>query len=68
MFLFPALILKRNCYKIVAENKDVMKYTNMGNMVGPLGDEFKKQLAAFAEFSFVWTEDCEEVVNVSCLI
>ena len=58
-------MLKRNCYKTVAENKDVMKYTNMGNLVGSLGEECKKTLNTFSEFSFIWTDDCAAVVAVS---
>ncbi|XP_035824314.1 dynein heavy chain 8, axonemal, partial [Aplysia californica] len=57
------LVLKKNCYKMVSENKDVMKYSNMGNMAGPLGDQFKKALNSFSEFSFIWTEDRATVMK-----
>ena len=57
-------MLKKNCFKMVAENKDVMKYTNMGNLVGPLGDEVKKTVQSFSEFSFIWTDDRDQVIKM----
>ncbi|BFZ18283.1 hypothetical protein BsWGS_21321 [Bradybaena similaris] len=58
-----ALILKKNCYKIMCENKDVIKYSNLGVIASPLGDEIKKALKRFSEFSFIWTADRDAILT-----
>lgn len=58
--------MKKNCYKIMCENKDVIKYSNLGVIASPLGEEIKKALKRFSEFSFIWTADRDAIIKVSC--
>ncbi|XP_059171726.1 dynein axonemal heavy chain 8-like [Physella acuta] len=57
------LVLKKNCYKIVMENKDVLKYTNLGVIASPLADEVKRALKHFNQFEHIWSQDKKSVVE-----
>ncbi|KAH9492183.1 Dynein heavy chain 5, axonemal [Bulinus truncatus] len=59
----PVLLLQKNCYKVLMENKDVMKYNNMGMMVVPFGDEIKKSLKVFNEFQYIWKDNKQECIE-----
>ncbi|XP_055861319.1 dynein axonemal heavy chain 8-like isoform X4 [Biomphalaria glabrata] len=57
------LFLKKNCFKIIGENKDVMKYTTLGAIASPVGEEIKKSLKKFSEFQFIWQDEREKVLQ-----
>lgn len=46
------------------ENKDVLKYTNLGVIASPLADEVKKALKRLNQFEHIWSEDKKSVVEV----
>uniref|UniRef100_A0A2C9LUJ2 Dynein heavy chain linker domain-containing protein n=1 Tax=Biomphalaria glabrata TaxID=6526 RepID=A0A2C9LUJ2_BIOGL len=56
----PMILLQKNCYKLLMENKDVVKYNNMGLMFTPFIEEIKKALKIFKNFEHIWMEDKEE--------
>ena len=58
----------KNYYKSIAEHKDVQKLQMMlSNAISHTKPEIQNALEIFSGFQFLWEEDRNEAVAVSCL-